>query len=85
MAKRNRKRLRTDIPTIRVASSRFPYRQDSAWGARGCNSRSADSNGPGGGPTEGGKVTREIGPLSNQKDDHNMQDHATRFVVPQGS
>ena len=85
MTKRDRKRRWVDIPATRVTSSGLSQRQDSAWGARGGNHWSADPNGPGGGPTEDGKGTRETGPLGNQGADHGMQERATRFEVLQGS
>ena len=84
-AKRNRKRRGADTPAKRVTSSRPSHRQDSAWGARGCNPRSADPNGPGGGLTKGGKGTRVNDPLGNRDEDHGMQGTATRVEVSQGS
>ena len=46
---------------------------DSAWGARGYKSRSADSNGPDGGPTDSGTGTRNVGPLDNQDDNRGAE------------
>ena len=83
--KRNRKRRWADTPAKRVTSSRPSHRQDSAWGARGCNPRSADPNGPGGGRVKGGKGTRANNRLGNQVDGHGMQGSATRVEMSQES
>ena len=72
MPRRKKKPLRSGVPAMQTDTSRFPYSQDSAWGARGYSSRSADSNGPDVGPADEGRRTRKIGPTGDQDGNHEM-------------
>ena len=50
------------------------YEVDSAWGARGHMTHSADSSdGAGGGPTDGGTQTRDATPPDRQKDNYGAE------------
>ena len=78
----NRKFLRAVVPAMEKKGSRFPHDQDtgmereidSAWGARGHRTQSADSNdGPGGGPTDGGAETRDAAPPDSQDDSYGAE------------
>ena len=77
LTRKNRKFLRAYIPAIEEEESGFPYSQDigmvrevdSAWGARGQMTQSADTNdGPGGGPTDSGTGTQDTTPPDSQND-----------------
>ena len=79
ISRRNRKFLRADVPAMEEKGSRLPYDQDigmeceadSAWGARGHMTQSADSNnGPGGGSMDGGAQTRDAAPPDSQKNSY---------------
>ena len=77
LTRRNRRFLRAYVPAFEKEESGFPYSQDidmgcesdSAWGARGHVTRSADSNNdPGGGPTDIGNGTQDTTFLDSQDD-----------------
>ena len=56
-------------PSSESGGFKIPVWPDSAWGARGHRTQSADSNsGLDGGPTDGGTVTRDVAPTDSQSD-----------------
>ena len=82
ISRRNRKFLRADVPAMEEEGSRFPYGQDigmqreidSAWGARGHRTQSADSNdGPGGGPADGGTESWDAAPPNSRNDSYGAE------------